>query len=448
MNQEFEFVSADSSPSTTIQTRTRGKKTTALGLQRASDDAAPTPCSGGCKDSDCSRQGTNATHNVRRCRVCGWREVTPKDTPIPRCDPNVCQHLNTDNRGSTKDVKKIYCKDCCQTIRVFPRAEHIERRAIGDTVAIAPAAALPPVQRLVARSTDAVTVDHCRRIADLFQRNIQRTVAALSDLHENRQHTTVSQIISALEDVIDRVLDYRDLEPAPDVFLSGAPAASSAPAAPTPTLVPTNAFAGEYTVFMNTQTEHRRSLKAMAAELRQIKLLEAELESVDTISGSDPELDNPRRGPHCVSQVDTETDPRIWIALDEGCNSACHSQSWAQNAEAKYLASGMRMPWVSKEQRFFQGVGTLSSVGTRRIAGCLGLVRRDKRKHPDDIPCLHLPTMFDSHQWSEAHSKFTPPLLSSDMQAQLGFIKHMDRGYIQLRDYPDCLLYTSPSPRD
>ena len=36
-----------------------------------------------------------------------------------------------------------------------------------------------------------------------------------------------------------------------------------------------------------------------------------------------------------LPSVDIYEDPGIWVCLDEGCNSNCHSQTWADDAERK-----------------------------------------------------------------------------------------------------------------
>ena len=42
-----------------------------------------------------------------------------------------------------------------------------------------------------------------------------------------------------------------------------------------------------------------------------------------------------------LPEVDIYADHRIWVSLDEGCNSNCHGAEWMRNAEAKYAKLGL-----------------------------------------------------------------------------------------------------------
>ena len=39
----------------------------------------------------------------------------------------------------------------------------------------------------------------------------------------------------------------------------------------------------------------------------------------------------------------------LYVALDEGCNTTCHSETWATMAEDKLKLYGLNMPWKSDE---------------------------------------------------------------------------------------------------
>ena len=51
------------------------------------------------------------------------------------------------------------------------------------------------------------------------------------------------------------------------------------------------------------------------------------------------------------------TDPGIWVALDEGCNSNCHGRIWAENAEEKLkqfpLQKGLSMATSQSEDLYW-----------------------------------------------------------------------------------------------
>ena len=51
----------------------------------------------------------------------------------------------------------------------------------------------------------------------------------------------------------------------------------------------------------------------------------------------------------------------IWGALDEGCNSTCHSKAWGELAEDRLRAFGLTFPWIDGSTKsfgiFHQNVG-------------------------------------------------------------------------------------------
>ena len=50
--------------------------------------------------------------------------------------------------------------------------------------------------------------------------------------------------------------------------------------------------------------------------------------------------------PH-IESVDIFQDARVWVGLDDGCNSSCHPQAWARDAEYKLNRLwNIQMPWV------------------------------------------------------------------------------------------------------
>jgi len=54
--------------------------------------------------------------------------------------------------------------------------------------------------------TRRITAEQAVEIGELFNRHVRRTAEALQDLHEARRSTTAAQMISALEDTIERTL--------------------------------------------------------------------------------------------------------------------------------------------------------------------------------------------------------------------------------------------------
>ena len=54
--------------------------------------------------------------------------------------------------------------------------------------------------------------------------------------------------------------------------------------------------------------------------------------------------------------IDQEHDERVWSTMDEGCNAACHSASWAARAERYFDMFGFSVGVIARapETRFSQ----------------------------------------------------------------------------------------------
>ena len=108
----------------------------------------------------------------------------------------------------------------------------------------------------------------------------------------------------------------------------------------------------------------------------------------------------------------SSSEVHVWGALDEGCNSTCHSVSWGRLAEQRLKALGLTFPWVDSKTKSFAGLGaTSSTLGKRRLpfsiekgSNMLGGVLES---HEIDTPARN------------------PLLLSPFAQSTLGLIKDM-----------------------
>ena len=68
--------------------------------------------------------------------------------------------------------------------------------------------------------------------------------------------------------------------------------------------------------------------------------------------------------------IDQEHDERVWATLDEGCNAACHSASWAARAERYFDMFGFQSEYhESNRTKVFTGLGgnTVAAVGRRKF---------------------------------------------------------------------------------
>ena len=131
-----------------------------------------------------------------------------------------------------------------------------------------------------------------------------------------------------------------------------------------------------------------------------------------------------------LPEVDIMEDPGIWVCLDEGCNSNCHSDEWAENTEAKLALMPIKekkLEWVHRRSRQFNGIGDgkVTTYGKRKIPAAWMLQKSRKI----------LPGFLESHEQKGRH----PLLLSDDSQAKMGFVKDMREGVCYLKDYDDYL---------
>ena len=78
-------------------------------------------------------------------------------------------------------------------------------------------------------------------------------------------------------------------------------------------------------------------------------------------------------------------DERVWATLDEGCNAACHSASWAARAERYFDMFGFRSEYREDTRpKVFTGLGgnTVAAVGRRKFPFALAFTyERDDIHH-------------------------------------------------------------------
>ena len=52
------------------------------------------------------------------------------------------------------------------------------------------------------------------------------------------------------------------------------------------------------------------------------------------------------------------TEDHVCGALDEGCNSTCHSKAWGEFAEDRLKHHGLTFPWIDSSAKSFAGLGS------------------------------------------------------------------------------------------
>ena len=58
----------------------------------------------------------------------------------------------------------------------------------------------------------------------------------------------------------------------------------------------------------------------------------------------------------------------MWGALDEVCNSTCHSKAWGELAEDRLRHRGLNFPWIDSSAKSFAGLGSsTTTLGKRNL---------------------------------------------------------------------------------
>ena len=102
----------------------------------------------------------------------------------------------------------------------------------------------------------------------------------------------------------------------------------------------------------------------------------------------------------------------IWGALDEGCNSTCHSKAWGELAEDRLRYFDLTFPWIDGSTKSFAGLGSSTKTLEKRDLPFCIQVGEDS-----------LAGAMESHEVDT--EAFNPLLVSLFAQAKLGLIKDM-----------------------
>ena len=130
--------------------------------------------------------------------------------------------------------------------------------------------------------------------------------------------------------------------------------------------------------------------------------------------------------------IDQEHDERVWATLDEGCNAACHSASWAARVERYFDMFGFQSEYrEGTRKKVFTGLGgnTVAAVGRRKFPFALAFIAER-----GDIHYL-LGTI---ESWELLGDG--PFLFPIDAQAKLGLIKDMAKSRIFIENKPGFYL--------
>ena len=109
-------------------------------------------------------------------------------------------------------------------------------------------------------------------------------------------------------------------------------------------------------------------------------------------------------------------DPRVYAALDEGCNTTCHSSAWGEMATKKLEARGYSFQWKEDaDAPTFIGLGSKSTTKGRRSMP-FALQAQDGEE-----------SIYGHLEPYEASADGTPLLISLYCQVALGMIKDLTR---------------------
>ena len=112
-------------------------------------------------------------------------------------------------------------------------------------------------------------------------------------------------------------------------------------------------------------------------------------------------------------------DPSIWVCMDEGCNSNCHGDEWAENTDRKIdvLYPGHSSEWINRYEKNCQGIGKskVKTYGKRRWPAFFKLERGET-----------ISAQIKSHAQAGKH----PILLSDGSQDKSGMVKDMRNGRV------------------
>ena len=330
-----------------------------IGRRKPPNPPLPQKCQE-CRDF--TKQGSTGYTIRKTCLTCGHSETIRRDM-TPMVSPENCPHDDTDHRGSSKSVHRTFCKKCCTFIDEAPIEVRRERVAIAKKVETASVRTLPIVESLVEETPDGLTPVQLEelmpRFATLVSETCQSEAMTSARLHE-LLHQAISEVTE--EDSFSLVDDVGHHDPG-----SRGPAGYVGIC-----LHGSDSHYPQDLVYMNFET------------------------------------------------VDVAKSPHVFAVLDEGCNSTCHSKSWAVDAEARLARLGYHMPLKDDGCKSFAGLGSgnTKTEGVRSIPFSLLL--------PDG----NMNGELDSHQLSTGNS---PLLLSLHAQTKLGLVKDLEQGIITIK---------------
>ena len=319
----------------------------------------PEKCINGCKEF--SMQGSTGYTVRKTCRVCGWHTTDRRDREFEFRYED-CPHERTNNLGSSKTLSRTYCLQCGNFINEEPQEDRKKKKDLATAIMEAPNENLEAIHSLAKKSSqEHMSPAHASFVIDLFGGYVQEMIDRNEAINPVSMHRCLTQAIDNAEAALHD-------DPNPDYIRQGL-----------------------------RDPEH---IGYMASDIQMTS---------DEVYLHLPEVD-----------MWDNSSRDLFVALDEGCNTTCHSEAWASMAESKLKRYGLDMPWISEQGKSFLGLGANTKTqGQRTIPFALWLKEGGA-----------VPGTMDSHQI--VGSQKTPLLLSLYAQASLGLIKNMKKGAVMM----------------
>ena len=172
--------------------------------------------------SNFSKLGTNAYYNVKTCVDCGKVERTKKEIQ-PTENPLTCKHLQTDKRGSSAKVSRVFCLQCGTFVDEMPREEANRRKGTAEDVKSLPSAAFDVTESVVRHELEGtllstyeaatimdqfkceceveLTTNQCMRAGTMFDILLNAIEGTLAEREESQSHALMA--LSPLEDELE-----------------------------------------------------------------------------------------------------------------------------------------------------------------------------------------------------------------------------------------------------
>ena len=392
-------------------------------------------------------------------------------------DPAICPHVETDTRGSSKTLVRHTCKACLKVIHELPRNEATVRESTAKDVSRADTSQFRDITRAMhVRPQMTLNAREVDLVLGLLTRNVHVHLSRFSSI-------SGTDFVSLLDDAIESILDPTETVTARNTGTTittndtSSGATSSLSASQSGAATQSKAFVA----YCSNNTELQNVFVSQPPQLLAVKTLVMAVDADGNEIGQrcDQSLDSPvdpcqgqsdspsvslqeqqvtfsdsLRGQSATPSVsaqqidsddaetaffaaesfviDQEHDERIWSTLDEGCNAACHSASWAARAERYFDMFGFQSEYrEGTRNKVFTGLGgnTVAAVGRRKFPFALAFTAERGDIH-------HLSGTIES--W-ELHGD-GPFLFPIDAQAKLGLIKDMARNRIFIENKPGFYL--------